>query len=271
MTAVVCWERRVGPLSELVIASDSRLGGGQRWDSCPKVFPTGRSDVVFAFAGNTLRAYPMVLQALATVNSYQAAARGDLDITDFASHLANALNHMLAINKGPAAEEPPECEFLMAGWSWRLGKFRAYPIRFQMGTTDKGERERMFIASIAGAAPPGLGGEAATPVYATIGDAGRKVTGALARIAQGRSAPVSLDMEPLSVLADICADADLSFDSVGGPPQMAKVYRTMRTELFATAWKGSLCVSGRPLMTGENHDLRIVEADSQGSWAIKSA
>lgn len=267
MTAVICWERRVGPLSELVVISDSRLGGGQRWDACPKIFATGRGDAVLAFAGDTLRAYPLILQALATVSSYQASSRGDLDIRDLASHLAHALNHMRSINTRDEANANPDCELLLAGWSWRLGKFRAYPIRYETGRNAEGETVRKFIASPAGPAPAVLGGSSATAVYATLGDAGTKVTGGLVRMSQARTSP--LDMQPVSVLADLCGSNRLEHDTVGGPPQIAKVYRTMRTELFATRWKQTVSISGRPMLRGENHDLRTASPTDDGSWRIE--
>jgi len=95
MTSVVAWERQVGALSEMVIASDSRLGGGERWDACAKIFDVGREDSVLAFAGHTWRALPLALQAVATTSSYNGSVLRTLDLPQFASHLENVLNVVL--------------------------------------------------------------------------------------------------------------------------------------------------------------------------------
>lgn len=130
MTSVVAWERQVGPLSELVVASDSRLGGGEQWDACAKIFDVGREDSVLAFAGHTWRALPLVLQAVATTRSYNGSLLRTLDLPQFASHLEGVLNAVLGEAKGEAAAQLPDCEFLLAGWSWRLNDFRIYRYTF---------------------------------------------------------------------------------------------------------------------------------------------
>lgn len=65
VTTVVAWEREVGLQRELVMASNSRLGGGEEWDACARIFDIGRSDAVLGFAGNAWRALPLIFQVLA--------------------------------------------------------------------------------------------------------------------------------------------------------------------------------------------------------------
>lgn len=57
MTLGMAWLRTVGDVRELVIASDSRLSGGQYWDANPKIMLLPRSDAVLSFAGSTSDAY----------------------------------------------------------------------------------------------------------------------------------------------------------------------------------------------------------------------
>jgi len=53
----------VGSVTEMIVASDSRLSGGQAWDGNPKILMLPRSDAVLAFAGYTGVAYPLMIQA----------------------------------------------------------------------------------------------------------------------------------------------------------------------------------------------------------------
>ena len=64
MTISIAWVRNVGATKELVVASDSRLSFGCRWDCCPKVLALPRGDAAMCFAGNTMYAYPVMLQAI---------------------------------------------------------------------------------------------------------------------------------------------------------------------------------------------------------------
>ena len=48
MTVVVGWIREINDAQELIIASDSRLCGGYRWDNCPKILTFPRNDCAIA-------------------------------------------------------------------------------------------------------------------------------------------------------------------------------------------------------------------------------
>jgi ATP-dependent protease HslVU (ClpYQ) peptidase subunit len=70
----MAWLRSVGGVRELVIASDSRLSGGQFWDANPKIMLLPRSDAVLSFAGTTSDAYPLMLQAYNSIRMYPPAS-----------------------------------------------------------------------------------------------------------------------------------------------------------------------------------------------------
>lgn len=262
MTSVVAWERQVGPLSELVVASDSRLGGGEQWDACAKIFDVGREDSVLAFAGHTWRALPLVLQAVATTRSYNGSVLRTLDLPQFASHLEGVLNAVLGEATGAAAAQPPDCEFLLAGWSWRLNGFRIYRYTFHE------EQWRFTVNSTGRRLPRALRGPGRGTWFATIGDGGRRLQGALARAYGQAQISGPLDYHPLEYLYRQTQDPALAEHSVGGPVQVSKVYRSIRVEHFAVRTTHGLFASGRPVLPYENLDLRaIVRSEATGAWS----
>src|SRR5438874_13790554 len=97
MTISLAWVRKVGATTELIVASDSRLSFGCRWDCCPKVLALPRGDAVFSFAGNTMYAYPVMLQAIAAVSQHPKLLGRGLDICDLKGHLLRMLNGMVAL------------------------------------------------------------------------------------------------------------------------------------------------------------------------------
>jgi hypothetical protein len=46
MTLCISWVRQVGSVTEMIVASDSRLSGGQFWDANPKILMLPRTDSV---------------------------------------------------------------------------------------------------------------------------------------------------------------------------------------------------------------------------------
>ena len=93
MTLGIIWVRSVGQIRELVVASDSRLSGGQYWDANPKIMLLPRSDSVLSFSGNTNDAYPFMLQAWNAVKMYAPAENRAMDIADLKGHLIRVFNH----------------------------------------------------------------------------------------------------------------------------------------------------------------------------------
>ncbi|MGW4716827.1 hypothetical protein [Nocardia sp. NPDC004260] len=261
MTTVVAWEREVGSQRELVMASDSRLGGGEDWDACAKIFDVGRSDALLGFAGNTWRALPLIFQVLATTRSYEGSLLRTLDLPKYAGHLERVLNVVLDQAMGPAAADPPDCEFLLAGWSWSEGRFLIYHYLFDKGTS-------RFVLSGLRNPPPSIARPAKVRLYGVIGDAGRKLTGQLAKGYNLGAMSGKLDYRPLEALYKQTMDPEIR--SVGGPVQVAKVYKSIRVEHFATRIHGKLYISGRPVLPhSENVDLRVIARGEDGTWEIE--
>lgn len=261
MTTVVAWEREVGSQQELVMASDSRLGGGEEWDACAKIFDVGRSDALLGFAGNTWRALPLIFQVLATTRSYEGSLLRTLDLPKYAGHLERVLNVVLEQATGPAAAEPPDCEFLLAGWSWAEGRFLIYHYLF--------DREILRFALCGLKNPlPSISEPGGVRIYGVIGDAGRKLTGQMAKDYNLGVISGKLDYRPLEALYNQTLNPEIP--SVGGPVQVAKVYKSIRVEHFATRVNGNLYISGRPVLPyAENVDLRVIGRSEDGTWEIE--
>lgn len=66
-------------------------------------------------------------------------------------------------------------------------------------------------------------------------------------------------MEPFEVLRDVIRDG--CFDTVGGPPQLAKIYRHLNTQFFAIEWNGDVTVAGRPVLSYEQAFIPTLDAD----------
>ncbi|TFC63104.1 hypothetical protein [Cryobacterium sp. TMB1-7] len=261
MTSVVAWERQVGQLSEMVVVSDSRLSGGERWDACAKIFDVGRDDALLAFAGDTWRALPLVFQAVATTRSYNGSVLRTLDLPQFAKHLEKVLNAVLDEAKGEASREAPKCEFLLAGWSWRLNGFRIYRYTFDLDSW------RFTGNGTPGRLPPALRSPGRGTRFATIGDGGGRLQGALARDYNKGLISGPMDYHPLEYVYRQTQDSSAKEESVGGPVQVSKVYRSIRVEHFAVRTANGLSVSGRPVLPYEHLDLRAIERrEGSGEW-----
>ncbi|TGD84356.1 hypothetical protein BayCH28_25980 [Mycolicibacterium sp. CH28] len=262
MTTVVAWEREVGSQSELVMASDSRFGGGEEWDACAKIFDIGRSDALLGFAGNTWRALPLIFQILATTRSYEGSQLRTLDLPKYAGHVERVLNVVLEKAAGPASSDPPDCEFLLAGWSWSEGRFLIYHYTF-----DKSKAK--FIVYRRKHPPRSIRARGRVRIFAAIGSGGRNFTGRIAKSYNVGDISGPIDYYPLEALYQ--QTIDLEIHSVGGPVQVAKVYRSIRVEHFATHTEGSLFISGRPILPyGENVNLRTIGRDGNGVWGIET-
>lgn len=261
MTTVVAWERHVGAVSELVMASDSRLSGGEDWDACAKIFDVGRDDALLAFAGATDRALPLVFQAISTTRSYRGSALRTLDLPKYAGHLNRVLNAVLGEARGPAASAAPNCKFLLAGWSWSLGKFRIYRYTYN-------HRQKKFWCNAVDGFPRSIKGDERGTIYTAIGDGASRMTGAIAKSYNSGEHSGPLDYLPLEKL-HLQAE-DLAERSVGGSIQVSKVYKSIRVEHFATRIHDKLYVSGRPVLRGENIDLRAIVRSADGKWQAET-
>jgi len=80
----------------------------------------------------------------------------------------------------------------------------------------------------------------------------------------GKLTSGGLDMEPLAVLRDMIRSEE--YNSIGGPPQVVKVYRHMTCSPFGVYWpdrhSGQISVLGRPLLNYERPNLGVLDPDT---------
>ncbi len=246
MTLVTAWIRQLKSHDELVVASDSRLSGYGRWDCCPKLFPLQRDDSLLAFSGDTAFAYPILLQFEKSIPNYRKSLSREQDITHLRSHLLNIIESMRADICGlPRKTDSQEFRVLLAGYShiansfkaWslyytaRMGRFHYQSLSFHRKRT-RGTKPFLFMGDDTG--------RAYAAVYKLLSERNKLTTG-------------SLDMEPLEVLINLIKDE--SAESIGGPPQIVKVYRHAQTLPINVLWPVDepkyVAYFGRPLLRHE--------------------
>jgi hypothetical protein len=247
MTLVVAWLRSVGAVEELVVASDSRLRGGYAWDATPKIMPLPRGDSVIAFAGGTDSGYPLMLQAVNYVSSYDRASNRLLSLDELRGQLERVFNSMMQQLSEPSSkgqERPEDAVLLLAGYDWRAQAHRLWTIRYR--TDDPGFRSHRHNLRRRGNLASRF-----RFVGDDVAEAKRRL---VLRLQEGGKWPSGgLDFEPLQVLAEMVRSAD--YPSIGGFPQLVKVYRSLNVKRFAVEFDGQSSFMGRLLLDYENLDL----------------
>ena len=266
MTLVTAWIRSTGGLHELVVAADSRLsGGGATWDACPKIVGLPRTDAVVAFSGFTDLGYPTLVQWAQAVRSNRAMQERRYDVTDLSHLLHDVLNQMLDLRlvDGVVLEsallEKRDTNFLLAGWSWRYQRFYIWRYYFDpnrrnyMREKVKPSSPRVHVLFM------GDAHEMARSAYKDL------------RRERGLTLESPLNMEPFEVLRDLIRSG--THLSVGGAPQVVKIYRHMNVEPFGVMWRrapGSEPIpsyGGRPLMDYEKPYYSFIDTDDPGAHA----
>lgn len=261
MTLGLAWVRTLGNTRELVVASDSRLSGGKFWDANPKIMLTPRSDCVLSFAGDTADAYPLMLQAYNAIKSHARLSSREIDITTLKGHLVRVFNRSREfMSNFPAGEGRPDGDatFVLSGYSWRRREFCIWRLHFDRSIN------RYTFQPI----NPWPGQDGAEPrQVAFIGDV-EPVKAAKEMLVErlrssGKLRSGGLNMEPFEVLRDIVRAE--SFSSVGGPPQMVKIYEHMNVRVVPIFWPNRASeiatILGRPLMAYEKPSSTPLDPD----------
>jgi hypothetical protein len=256
MTIAVGWVRRVERTEELVVCTDSRLSGLGRWDCCPKLLALPRNDCVIAFAGDTLYAYPMIIQSIAAVSQHPKLLSRALDLAQLKGHLIRVLNNMLRSLGGlPVGQEIPMVQFALAGWCWRRSRFSAWVIYYDENL------EQFTYRRVRGWA-----GSDGLKFMFFIGDLFDTFKAELlVRLRRkGRLATGGFDMEPFEVLRDLLRRG--THDEIGGAPQLIKVYRHMNALPHGVLWpsgrENTVSLLGRPLLEYERSQYLVIDPDT---------
>jgi hypothetical protein len=263
MTLVVAWLRKNGTLHELVIASDSRISGGESWDSCPKIVLLARPATAIAMSGQATEAYAFLLHAVNTCSLLEGNKTGRIDLGYFANKLrdtyADLRNHVKDLPNNQSKPDVPKLEVALYGWSWRHLAFEAYRYTYEQSGALKMH-------------PINLAIDRPYPCH-LMGDVASAADRRLKRLMLSRGLPrpmrgdpnaanvaakAFLDWEPLEVLVDMIKDEEVR--TVGGVPQVIRVYQYGECEPFV--WRTSHGIDyfgGRQVQAVERFDRRIME------------
>lgn len=269
MTLCTAYIRQANDAEELIFATDSCLTGGEKWKHGIKLFELPRKDCLLCFAGSTIRAYPLVLNLVSSIHldNYLQSPSATLDeVLDFLSELFTKLVKTITeVSKEYIHEERGAARFLFGGWDWQKGingSFRVWELFYSP------EVEGFIFNEL-------TNDSTKTRFYTFLGDASIDVE----KEARTRFTKILIDedkvdsklnMEPLRVLSSISLDKEIR--EVDGSLQIAKIYKSNRTEFFGIYWessKGKPCFQGReyneiskPLVRYFDPDtFEIIESD----------
>lgn len=267
MTLSIAWIRTVGSIQELLFASDSRLRSGQAWDCCPKILTLPRSDCLISFAGETDYAYPLMIQMARAIEFHPASSKRSVDVNAAKDHAINIFNQMRSLihdfPKPQATAGDPGTEFLFGGYSWREQKFLVWRLEY-----------RRQVDAFAFRPVLNWPGQSGVKVIAFAGD---EIKDAHARLVEllrsrGKLQSGNLNMEPFEILRDMIRSS--AYPTIGGAPQVAKVYRYLQTQYFAVRWptgQDNPYILGRPALNYERFEAPSIDPDTpevQARWQI---
>lgn len=264
MTLSIAWVRNVADTQELVVASDSRLRFGCAWDCCPKIVMLPRSDALVCFAGDTMHTYPMILQMRTAISMYPKSRTRSLDFADMRHHVLEIFNDMRTyihdLPKGKSEPDIPDALFILGGYSWKKNRFAIWTLHY-------GRSIKKFTFR---PASPWKGGDG-KKVLALAGDYTEDAKLRIRELLkQRRKLSIGgFDMEPFEVLRDMLREGDATpekYPLIGGPPQLARVYRHMNALPYAVYWpnkqEGSISVLGRILLDYEKPPYLLLDPDT---------
>lgn len=247
MTLCTAWIRQSINTEELVFATDSTLTGGEKWDNGIKLFELPRKDCLLCFTGDTIRAYPLILNLVSSITFDNYLSKPEVSISEILNYISDLFTNLVKtvvseINNEDIHQLRGSAKFLFGGWCWQTNKFRIWHLFYSK------EVEGFLYKELTNVNDK-------TRFYAFIGEA-KDID--IEKDAQSRfnkllfeqdKIDAKLDMEPLSILRDIALDKTIR--EVGGSLQIAKVYKSGRSEFFGILWPSS---QGKPYFQGREYN-----------------
>lgn len=221
----------------------------------------------------------MMLQLALAIDNHAPSKRGSLDLVALKSHALKVFDGMAEQIKpskhvSKTDEITPGASFLFGGYSWIKKDFQLWSVSYRSG-------DKCFVADPAKwlAFSKQAGRIVLRKRKKTTGEhnlgriefAGDQAVLAkellLERVnAKGRGkhhAP--LDMEPFEVVRDMLRDPKHA-ETIGGAPQIVKVYQYMRTAAVGVYWpnkrKGKVHLQGRACLGYERVDRWVLDPDT---------
>ncbi|MGE4403724.1 MAG: hypothetical protein AB7F61_18895 [Desulfobulbus sp.] len=243
MTLCTAWVRQINNTDELVFATDSTLTGGEKWDHGIKLFELPRKDCLLCFAGQTSRAYPLILNLVSSLQFNKRLENPETSISEILNHVSELFTSLIKTVVSEIQSENihdlrGSARFLFGGWCWQTNCFRIWKLYYSQ------DAEGFLFDEL-------TNDTSKTRFYTFMGGAAIDVeTVAKQKFKEILMAEdlvdLKLDMEPLRVLRDIALDPAVR--EVGGSLQIAKVYKSGKSEFFGIYWpsiKGNPCFQGR--------------------------
>jgi len=247
MTLCTAYIRQANDTEELVFATDSCLTGGEKWKHGIKLFKLPKRDCLLCFAGSTARAYPLVLNLVSSIHLDKYLQSPDSNLKDVLEYLSNLFTDLITkiISEIPGEdihELRGGVQFLFGGWDWNQGgsgAFRVWRLYYSKELegfifdelTNNGKK-RFYTF---------LGDPEEIELVAT--EAYKKF------IYDNDKQDDAIDMEPLMILRDISLNDD--YRAIDGSLQIAKIYKSNRSEFFGTYWPSS---KGKPFFQGRGYN-----------------
>lgn len=260
MTLCVAWVRQINNTDELIFATDSMLTGSEKWDHGIKLFELPRKDCLLCFAGETIRAYPLILNLVSSLKFNQRLENPETSISEILDYVSELFTNLIKtiIKEVPYLdihELRGSAKFLFGGWCWQTNSFRIWTLYYSQEVESFLHDELTMDSN-------------KTRFYKFMGDAQIDVESEAKKrfeeilYREGRM-DSKLDMEPLRVLRDIALDP--SIREVGGSLQIAKVYKSGKSEFFGVYWQsiqGSPCFQGREYNEHNKPTVRYFSPDT---------
>jgi len=259
MTLCIAWIRQETKTNtkELVFATDSMLtGGGETWKHGVKLFELPRKDCLLCFAGETGKAYPLILNLQTAIQFNQKIMNQHTDLRQVLEYLCSTFTEVinsLVYELGDLEAYNPytAAKFIFGGWNWQTQLLEFWEIYYGM-------EEKKFLYN---------GYDSTTArAYHMIGDHLEEAEELLMEelTNNGKKIQGSFDMEPFMVLSRMARDVE-QYRPIDGALQVAKVYQSGSTEFFGVMWqsvKGKHTFLGRELNPYVKPQIRFVDPDS---------
>lgn len=246
MTLCTAWVRQINNTDELVFATDSTLTGGEKWDHGIKLFELPRKDCLLCFAGQTSRAYPLILNLVSSLQFNKRLENPESSISEILNYVSELFTSLI---KSIVSEIPSEdihdlrgsARFLFGGWCWQTNCFRIWKLYYSPAA------EGFLFDELTNDITK-------TRVYTFMGGAAIDVEEAAKQkfkeiLLSEDLVDLKLNMEPLRVLRDIALDPGIR--EVGGSLQIAKVYKSGKSEFFGVYWPS---INGKPCFQGREYN-----------------
>lgn len=263
MTISIAWVRNVAGCEELIFASDSRLCGGLRWDQVPKISTLPRSDTAISFAGSSFYTYPLMSQLAFAIDSYSRSKERAMDIHELRGHTLKIFNELHKPIKYDGLLEKRtdlnDTQFILGGYSWIHKKFSLWKIHYSLDSEDKKNDQFVYES------PYGFNNFGSIIFAGDQAKAAKEKLINLVRQKYGNDfnrpgQEFHWDWEPFEVIRDMLR-ASKHEDTIGGPPQLVKVYQHMTSRPIGVIWEGSKTLLGRKLLEYEDCDFWFLDPD----------